>query len=147
MCNGITEAFLKGIAQNLLADLRAELLNHNLERHLAGPESSQFDGTRQPLQARFNLAVDISHRHGNVQLALERTQRFQIRLHRKFPIEFIRSALVRKEGLEPTRLSAPEPKSGASTNSATFALQQRRPGLLTPASAVIGIFCNPLIVI
>jgi hypothetical protein len=29
--------------------------------------------------------------------------------------------LVRKKGLEPPRLSAPEPKSGASTNSATFA--------------------------
>ncbi len=32
--------------------------------------------------------------------------------------------LVRKEGLEPTRLSAPEPKSGASTNFATFAPQR-----------------------
>gem|GEM_PF-3886932 len=37
--------------------------------------------------------------------------------------------MVRMEGLEPTRLSAPEPKSGASTNSATFAtihLQQQK---------------------
>ena len=31
------------------------------------------------------------------------------------------SALVPQEGLEPPRLSAPEPKSGASTNSATGA--------------------------
>jgi squalene synthase HpnC len=30
-------------------------------------------------------------------------------------------AVVRREGLEPTSLAAPEPKSGASTNSATFA--------------------------
>ena len=30
-------------------------------------------------------------------------------------------SLVRKGGLEPPHLSAPEPKSGASTNSATFA--------------------------
>src|SRR3970040_1033847 len=29
--------------------------------------------------------------------------------------------VVRKEGLEPPRLAAPEPKSGASTHSATFA--------------------------
>jgi hypothetical protein len=29
--------------------------------------------------------------------------------------------MVRKGGLEPPHLSAPEPKSGASTNSATFA--------------------------
>jgi hypothetical protein len=35
--------------------------------------------------------------------------------------QFARSALcvVRAEGLEPPRLSSPEPKSGASTNSAT----------------------------
>ena len=32
------------------------------------------------------------------------------------------ASLVRKGGLEPPHLSAPEPKSGASTNSATFAL-------------------------
>ena len=34
-----------------------------------------------------------------------------------------RSNLVRKKGLEPPCLSAPEPKSGASTNSATFAVK------------------------
>ena len=31
--------------------------------------------------------------------------------------------MVRREGLEPTRLAAPEPKSGASTNSATLAAE------------------------
>ena len=30
--------------------------------------------------------------------------------------------MVRKGGLEPPHLTAPEPKSGASTNSATFAM-------------------------
>jgi hypothetical protein len=29
---------------------------------------------------------------------------------------------MRREGLEPSHLSAPDPKSGASTNSATFAV-------------------------
>src|SRR6056297_1968581 len=32
---------------------------------------------------------------------------------------FVQGSLVRVEGLEPPRLAAPEPKSGASTNSAT----------------------------
>ena len=32
-----------------------------------------------------------------------------------------RKSLVRKEGLEPSRFYPPDPKSGASANSATFA--------------------------
>jgi hypothetical protein len=40
--------------------------------------------------------------------------------------------MVRKEGLEPTRLAALEPKSSASTNSATFAhLIPEESGFLT----------------
>ena len=35
--------------------------------------------------------------------------------------DFITNRLVRKVGLEPTHLAMPEPKSGASTNSATLA--------------------------
>lgn len=35
---------------------------------------------------------------------------------------FLLIDLVRKGGLEPPHLAAPEPKSGASTNSATFAI-------------------------
>ncbi len=34
--------------------------------------------------------------------------------------------VVRVKGLEPPRLAAPEPKSGASTNSATPALNHKR---------------------
>jgi squalene synthase HpnC len=40
--------------------------------------------------------------------------------------------LVRKEGLEPTCLSALEPKSSASTNSATFAVGELYPNSLRP---------------
>jgi hypothetical protein len=35
--------------------------------------------------------------------------------------QILRKLLVRKGGLEPPRLTAPDPKSGASANSATFA--------------------------
>src|ERR1051325_3696854 len=46
-----------------------------------------------------------------------------------FPQAFARvgSSLVRKEGLEPPCLSALEPKSSASTNSATFAVAELYP--------------------
>ena len=37
-------------------------------------------------------------------------------------MDYIESNMVRVKGLEPPRLAAPEPKSGASTNSATPAL-------------------------
>ena len=37
---------------------------------------------------------------------------------------FAKKRLVRVKGLEPPRLAAPEPKSGASTNSATPALMR-----------------------
>src|SRR5207342_1720862 len=86
----------------------------------------------EPLQAVLDFAVDLIERQRHREAPLERTQSFQICLH---PIRFscvgrrarlgrrqFAGALVRKERLELSRLSAPEPKSGASTNSATFAL-------------------------
>jgi hypothetical protein len=42
----------------------------------------------------------------------------------KPPISVANRSLVRKGGLEPPRLAAPDPKSGASANSATFAREQ-----------------------
>jgi hypothetical protein len=40
---------------------------------------------------------------------------------REAEVMLLREQLVRKGGLEPPRLAAPDPKSGASANSATFA--------------------------
>ena len=39
--------------------------------------------------------------------------------------------MVRKEGLEPSWVSPPDPKSGASANSATFALRSNLSPLIT----------------
>jgi hypothetical protein len=41
-------------------------------------------------------------------------------------VNFLLGLVVRVEGLEPPRLAAPEPKSGASTNFATPALSRPR---------------------
>ena len=46
--------------------------------------------------------------------------------------------MVRKEGLEPTCLSALEPKSSASTNSATFAVAELYPNSTSPERAARG---------
>ena len=40
----------------------------------------------------------------------------------KPPLNIVKGGLVRKKGLEPPRLAAPDPKSGAATNYATSAL-------------------------
>ena len=53
-----------------------------------------------------------------------------------------RSVVVRKKGLEPSRPKAPEPKSGASTNSATRAtrltLPSRSPGMVEKSADIAG---------
>jgi hypothetical protein len=46
--------------------------------------------------------------------------------------------MVRAEGLEPPRLSSPEPKSGASTNSATPAAKRR----LDEADLLCGLYIS-----
>ena len=52
------------------------------------------------------------------------------------------STAVRKKGLEPSRPKAPEPKSGASTNSATRAtrltLPSRSPGMVEKSADIAG---------
>ena len=46
--------------------------------------------------------------------------------------ELAQRILVRMEGLEPTRLAAPDPKSGTSTNFATSAeTKSKRKGLIS----------------
>ena len=107
------------VAEDFLPDLRPVLLRDDFHRHLAGPEAVHLDRARQVLQPRVDLAIDVGHGESDAQAPLERPQVFQICLHQR-PCTL--NCLVRKEGLEPTRLSAPEPKSGASTNSATFAV-------------------------
>ena len=80
---------------------------------------------RELLEAGLHFAIDFRRRQFDVDAALELIRLFHCCCHvisYACVLRVLRvRVLVRKEGLEPTRLSAPEPKSGASTNSATFA--------------------------
>lgn len=47
-------------------------------------------------------------------------------------MKFWKIKIVRMEGLEPTRLSAPDPKSGSATNYDTSAIQDGKISCLRP---------------
>src|SRR6266536_3502533 len=56
--------------------------------------------------------------------SLKHWHRFPLASCRSLLSAFCFSFLVRKGGLEPPHLSVPDPKSGASANSATFAIKK-----------------------
>src|SRR5580704_9419662 len=68
----------------------------------------QFERGRRRLVAVGNHAMHVKQRAVRVE-------------HDGFFVWFHGGALVRKGGLEPPRFYPPDPKSGASANSATFA--------------------------
>ncbi len=129
-----THQFRHGLA----ADLRAEALLDHLRRHLAGAESLQADIAARVGDARTHRGFVGVRREAHDQLAFELADVFYRNLHvltskssfvywrfdaRRIPQ--LQSAnpspLVRKERLELSRVAPLEPKSSASTNSATFA--------------------------
>jgi hypothetical protein len=125
------ERALDGGADDLGARLVSVLLRHDLERHLAGPEAGHLDRLRNLAQALLDFLVDLGHGHGHIESAFERIRGsaalLRFSLHGKslksygVPAAGAVLRVVRRKGLEPLRLAALEPKSSASTNSATFA--------------------------
>src|SRR6185369_15940738 len=135
------ERALHRLAQHLLADLEAVLALDHLQGHVPGAETLHPHGARERLQAGSDLGLDLRDRHRDGEMALERARIvLDCLLHEDFPtvlgcwrrrlpdrggaVHHGENDLVRKEGLEPTSLSALEPKSSASTNSATFAVAE-----------------------
>ena len=54
------EARLHDVAQHFLPHLLAELLAHDFDRHLAGPEAFQPHGAAHPLQPFIHRLIDSS---------------------------------------------------------------------------------------
>ncbi len=122
----IVETRLHGVRDHVRAHLRPVLLGDHLERYLAGPKPRDLRRLGQLRETLVDLAFDLRLRHGDMQSPLELAQCLQGHLHTLRFLAMVRrclahGALVRKERLELSRLSAPAPKAGASTNSATFA--------------------------
>ena len=137
--DGLGEALLHFFAQHVFTHLCAVVLLDDLQRGLARTEALHLGGARHALQALGHLGVDVGHRQGDIQAAFQCAKRFELNLHCLGPSRKVISALprqdavrsgrrlgacvvlVREKGLEPLHLSALEPKSSASTNSATLA--------------------------
>ena len=93
--------------------------------HGAIPEFAELD-----LQVEQNDAVRIPNCQKLAQKQIWTAAREHSQIVASHPLTIHNnSVLVHEKGLEPSRLSAPEPKSGASANSATRACEGRRHSL------------------
>ena len=119
---GAVDGFLHRFTQEALA----ELLAQQCHWHLALAETLHLDFGLCFFQLFFDFRVQLGSRHGNGITALEAFVQGLGDLH----ILSFFPTMVRVEGLEPPRLAAPEPKSGASTN---FATPASRTGSAAPA--------------
>src|SRR5262249_27327039 len=146
---GVVDRALDHLAQDGLAEA---LLQHR-HRYLAGAEAGECHGAAELLQAGVHLGFDIGRSDDDLEFALQafgadfgnlhgrtmisrmgkrwafcRIGRPLIRGSRAGVSDGAAGHLVRAEGLEPTRLSSPEPKSGVSTSSTTPAPERGRAG-------------------
>ena len=75
------EARLHQVGQHFLAHLRAELLLHDLERHLARAEALQLRRAADALQALVDRLLDALPRNADFDAALEGARRLDRNLH------------------------------------------------------------------
>src|SRR5579872_2474774 len=98
------------------------------DRNLARPEAAKLDAVFEVVQTLVDFGLEIACRDDHAIFALKAGGAGFSKFHqhhtlaRRLPVSGLRfdnRLLVRAEGLEPPRLSSREPKSRASTNSAT----------------------------
>ena len=155
LLDGLAQGAADQVGEHLATHLLAETLLDHRGRHLARAEALQAHGTAHLRDALADLGIEALGRKLHGELALELADVFNRNLHdvsewlvfvghqaplskvkmqpRGGPIlaftdERTNKPMVRKEGLEPSRGYPLEPKSSASTNSATFALAPPLPG-------------------
>ena len=128
----ITEGLGDCIREHFALDLHAIGALDHLHGHLARPESRHANGAGHFTQAALDLLGDLGNRHRKAQASLKGAQGFEGGSHLENLVEKswkreqgederTERGVVRPKGLEPSRLAAPGPKPGASTDSATAA--------------------------
>ena len=145
--HGLVEALAHGVRDHVRAHLRPVLLRDHLHGHVAGPEAGKLHRLREPPEPLLHFAFDVGERNGDVESPGELPEILESRLHAFGILANVvaRRGIATRTKPEPrTRRGSidagwcergdsnphgghpPEPKSGASTNSATFASRGKR---------------------
>src|SRR5919106_2262676 len=114
LANGLQVRALDDVLDHVVLDLLLEALLENAPRDLAWPKAGDLHLAPERAVGPIELPDDLRALHFDRQLAFNRRELLDLSLHLRSLLEAMGG-----EGLEPSHLAVPDPKSGASTNSAT----------------------------
>ena len=119
--HGFGERSAHEVVDDLAMHLLAVLLANHRERRLAGTKALEPRGARNLVQPLRHFAVDLRRGNRHFEAAFKSARGGQRNLHINSLSIVNARRVVRKERLELSRVTPLEPKSSASTSSATFA--------------------------